>query len=142
MAYRLLERQHTEEIDMAHSSIYRTGEEQPVVNRGHGTGALGPSDSADSGSDILGGPGLNAQDGIGLDRGTTSDPDVDGPDANAGADRRGAEGARSVQAAAVAGYAANPFAPPASAACRAEPPPRGTTLALQCRWGGGHRAGT
>ena len=29
-----------------------------VVGRGHGTGALGPSDSSDSGSDIAGGPGL------------------------------------------------------------------------------------
>lgn len=71
---------------MANSSLQRTGEEDPIITRGHGTRALGPSDSTDSGSDITGGPGLNEQDGIGLDRGTTSDPDVDGPGANAGAD--------------------------------------------------------
>ncbi|MEP7205293.1 MAG: hypothetical protein ABI920_00005 [Casimicrobiaceae bacterium] len=66
--------------------MFRTGEEEPIVNRGHGTGALGPSDSTDSGSDITGGPGLNHQEGIGLDRGTTSDVDEDGPGADAGAD--------------------------------------------------------
>lgn len=71
---------------MANSSLLRTGEQDSVVTKGHGTGALGPSDSSDSGSDIQGGPGLNDQDGLGLDRGTTSDPDVDGPGANAGAD--------------------------------------------------------
>ena len=44
--------------------------------KGHGTGALGPSDTSDSGSDIQGGPGLSQDDlAIGLDSGTTSDPD-------------------------------------------------------------------
>lgn len=71
---------------MANSTLFRTGEEEPVVNRGHGTSALGPSDSTDSGSDIAGGPGLNEEDELGLDRGTTSDADLDGPGANAGAD--------------------------------------------------------
>lgn len=71
---------------MANSSLFRTGEQDPVVTRGHGTSALGPSDSTDSGSDIRGGPGLNADDDFPLDRGTTSDPDHDGPGANAGAD--------------------------------------------------------
>jgi len=71
---------------MANSTLFRTGEEDPITNRGHGTGALGPSDSTDSGSDIVGGPGLNAEDQLGLDRGTTSDPDLDGPGADAGAD--------------------------------------------------------
>jgi hypothetical protein len=71
---------------MANSSLQRTGEEDPIVTRGHGTRALGPSDSTDSGSDIAGGPGLNDPDALGLDRGTTSDADVDGPGANAGAD--------------------------------------------------------
>lgn len=71
---------------MANSSLLRTGEQDPVVNKGHGTRALGPSDSTDSGSDIQGGPGLNEEDGLGLDRGTTPDPDVASPGANAGAD--------------------------------------------------------
>lgn len=44
--------------------------------KGHGTDALGPSDTSDSGSDIQGGPGLGQADvAIGLDSGTTSDPD-------------------------------------------------------------------
>lgn len=71
---------------MANSTLFRTGEQDPVVSKGHGTGALGPSDSTDSGSDIAGGPGLNDEDGLGFDQGTTSDPDRDGPGANAGAD--------------------------------------------------------
>lgn len=48
------------------------------LGRGHGTSALGPSDTSDSGSDILGGPGLAHEVGIGLDRGNTSDPDEGG----------------------------------------------------------------
>ena len=71
---------------MANSTLFRTGEQDPVVTRGHGTSALGPSDSTDSGSDIAGGPGLNDDQGLGFDQGTTSDPDHDGPGANAGAD--------------------------------------------------------
>lgn len=48
------------------------------VTKGHGIGALGPSDSSDSGSDVMGGPGLTSQiDGFGLDHpGTTSDPEA------------------------------------------------------------------
>ena len=46
------------------------------VGRGHGTGALGPSDSSDSGSDIQGAHGLaHDVDRFGLDRGTNEDPD-------------------------------------------------------------------
>ena len=71
---------------MANSTLFRTGEQDPVVTRGHGTSALGPSDSTDSGSDIAGGPGLNDDQGLGFDQGTTSDADHDGPGANAGAD--------------------------------------------------------
>ena len=71
---------------MARSSLNTTGESNPVVRKGHGTGALGPSDSSDSGSDIVGGPGLNHDDGLPLQRGTTSDPDVDPRGATAGAD--------------------------------------------------------
>ena len=46
----------------------------PVTHKGHGTEALGPSDSSDSGSDLQG-PGLYETDAdvIGLDRGTNED---------------------------------------------------------------------
>lgn len=44
-----------------------------VLGRGHGTGALGPSDSSDSGSDVQGGPGLGRQADSGLVRGTNQD---------------------------------------------------------------------
>ena len=71
---------------MARSSLNTTGESNPVVRKGHGTGALGPSDSSDSGSDVVGGPGLNRDDGLPLQRGTTSDPDIDAAGATAGAD--------------------------------------------------------
>ena len=71
---------------MARSSLNTTGESNPVVRKGHGTGALGPSDSTDSGSDIVGGPGLNRDDGLPLQRGTTSDPDIDVRGATAGPD--------------------------------------------------------
>lgn len=71
---------------MARSTLNTTGETNPVVRKGHGTGALGPSDSTDSGSDIVGGPGLNHDDGLPFERGTTSDPDTDGRGATAGPD--------------------------------------------------------
>ena len=71
---------------MARSTLNTTGESNPSVRKGHGTGALGPSDSTDSGSDIVGGPGLNREDGLPFARGTTSDPDVDGPGATAAPD--------------------------------------------------------
>lgn len=44
---------------MADSTLDLTGEETPTTTLGHGTGALGPSDSSDSGSDVLGGPGMD-----------------------------------------------------------------------------------
>jgi hypothetical protein len=69
---------------MADSTLLRTGETPPGTLKGHGTSALGPSDSSDSGSDIRGGPGLVHDEGIGLAAGTTSDPDVaQEPDAGA-----------------------------------------------------------
>jgi len=42
---------------------------------GHGTGALGPSDTSDSGSDVMGGAGFKDEDelDLGLQQGTTSD---------------------------------------------------------------------
>ncbi|MES2356173.1 MAG: hypothetical protein V4568_17575 [Pseudomonadota bacterium] len=61
------------------SPLTRTDEQKPVVGKGHGTEALGPSDTSDTGSDVIGGPGLvdeiNEDEELGLDRGTTSDPD-------------------------------------------------------------------
>ncbi|MEN3363570.1 MAG: hypothetical protein V7606_844 [Burkholderiales bacterium] len=57
------------------------------LGSGHGTDALGPSDTSDTGSDIHGAPGLARQVYIeGLSTGTTSDPEesvagyTDGPD--------------------------------------------------------------
>ena len=41
------------------STLDLTGEEAPTIGTGHGTGALGPSDSSDSGSDVVGGPGMD-----------------------------------------------------------------------------------
>jgi hypothetical protein len=71
---------------MARSTLNTTGESRPSTRKGHGTRALGPSDSSDSGSDVVGGPGLNRDDGLPLARGTTSDPDIDTQGATAGAD--------------------------------------------------------
>lgn len=45
------------------------------LSKGHGTGALGPSDTSDTGSDVQGGIGLDNQEEFILDSGTTSDPD-------------------------------------------------------------------
>lgn len=68
------------------TTLNRSGETPPTVGKGHGTAALGPSDSSDSGSDILGGPGLNGDDGLLQPTGTTSDPDIDGMGTTAGPD--------------------------------------------------------
>ena len=43
------------------------------ANRSHGTGALGPSDLSDTGSDTVGGPGMLDDERIGLDSGTNED---------------------------------------------------------------------
>lgn len=45
------------------------------IGKGHGTGALGPSDTSDSGSDLQGGDGLAQEVGMGLDSGNTSAPE-------------------------------------------------------------------
>lgn len=71
---------------MARSTSNTTGQGKSVTQKGHGTDALGPSDSTDSGSDVVGGPGLNREGGLPLARGTTSDPDVDAAPTNAGPD--------------------------------------------------------
>src|SRR3954453_22928178 len=46
------------------------------TQKGHGTEALGPSDTSDSASDIEGGPGVIEGDVIGLDHGTNEDIDA------------------------------------------------------------------
>jgi hypothetical protein len=71
---------------MADSTLLHDDSTPPTVLKGHGTAALGPSDSSDSGSDIQGGPGLNGDDGLMAPPGTTSDPDFDGTGATAGPD--------------------------------------------------------
>lgn len=43
----------------ADSTLDLTGEEAPRTGVGHGTRALGPSDTSDSGSDVVGGPGTS-----------------------------------------------------------------------------------
>ncbi|SFU67351.1 hypothetical protein [Pseudoduganella namucuonensis] len=71
-----------------------------VLGRGHGTGALGPSDSSDSGSDVQGGPGLGRQVDSGLVQGTNEDteygaaggtagPDLGDPDLDSDTDSNG-----------------------------------------------------
>jgi hypothetical protein len=71
---------------MAQSTLNQTGESKADVGKGHGTRSLGPSDSSDTGSDIVGNRGLNHDGGLPLSRGTTSDPDEDPPGATAGPD--------------------------------------------------------
>lgn len=54
---------------------------------GHGTEALGPSDSSDSGSDVVGAHGLaHDVDRFGLERGNNEDPDESRPAATGGPD--------------------------------------------------------
>ena len=55
------------------STLEGGGGRDRITNKGHGTGALGPSDTSDSGSDIVGGPGVFDGDVVGLDRGTNED---------------------------------------------------------------------
>ncbi len=52
---------------MAVNTLFRTGEESPWVYRGHGTEALGPSDSSDTGSDMQGVMGAFEAAELGLD---------------------------------------------------------------------------
>lgn len=68
------------------STLKATRGSGQVTQKGHGTGALGPSDSTDTGSDVVGGPGLDTQEGLPLQQGTTSDPDVDRMPTTAGPD--------------------------------------------------------
>lgn len=77
-----------------------SGRSDRSINRGKGTGALGPSDSSDSGSDLHGAPGLARDvDDFGLDRGTnesedslahnTAGPDVGDANLDSDSDRTG-----------------------------------------------------
>lgn len=52
---------------------------------GHGTGALGPSDTSDSGSDLVG-AGLAGEEGLDFDTGTTSDLEAGSAGGTAGPD--------------------------------------------------------
>lgn len=56
------------------------------LGRGHGTGALGPSDSSDSGSDVQGGSGLAQQLDTGLVQGTNEDTEQGTAGGTAGPD--------------------------------------------------------
>ena len=60
------------------------------LGSGHGTGALGPSDTSDSGSDVVGGPGfalgLDDDQKPGLERGTSEDSEIGSGLDSAGAD--------------------------------------------------------
>ena len=85
------------------------------LGRGHGTDALGPSDSSDSGSDLKGAPGLARQvDGFGLDKGPMNDveesfagntagPDVGDANLDSDSDRGGTGERAAVGRDAVAG---------------------------------------
>ncbi|HYC58951.1 MAG TPA: hypothetical protein VEK79_05225, partial [Thermoanaerobaculia bacterium] len=75
---------------MASTLIGGRGKDR-VTDKGHGTDALGPSDTSDSASDIVGGPGTVEGDVIGLDSGTNEDPEVRGGGATAGVDIGDAE---------------------------------------------------
>jgi hypothetical protein len=59
-----------------------------VVGKGHGTGALGPSDTSVSGSDVAGGPGLglDQDESLDLGSGTTSDLEASSAGGSAGPD--------------------------------------------------------
>jgi hypothetical protein len=83
-----------------HPDNLTNGRDRDVM-RGHGTRALGPSDSSDSGSDTVGGPGLAGQvDGFGIERqagsdleestaGNTAGPDVGDANLDSDSDRSG-----------------------------------------------------
>ena len=56
------------------------------LGSGHGTGALGPSDTSDSGSDLVGAQGLAGDDILDLGSGTTSDLEASTAGGTAGPD--------------------------------------------------------
>jgi hypothetical protein len=90
IGYEACGRWGAKETPMASTLIGGRGRDR-LTDKGHGTEALGPSDTTDSGSDITGGPGTVEGDVIGLDRGTNEDADVRGPFPTAGPDIGDAE---------------------------------------------------
>ena len=73
---------------MADSTLdpdYLTSGSDRSLGRGHGTGALGPSDTSDTGSDLQG-TGLSDDIGLDMDEGTTSDPERSTAGGSAGPD--------------------------------------------------------
>ena len=73
---------------MANSTLdpeYLIGGRDRSLGRGHGTEALGPSDLSDTGSD-MNGVGLSGDVGLGMDEGTTSDPERSTAGGSAGPD--------------------------------------------------------
>ena len=56
------------------------------LGSGHGTGALGPSDTSDSGSDLVGASGLAGEDMLDLGSGTSSDLEASSAGGTAGPD--------------------------------------------------------
>jgi len=60
---------------MASTLLGGRGKDRETL-KGHGTDALGPSDTSDSASDIVGGPGLIEGDVLGLDHGTNEDSEA------------------------------------------------------------------
>ena len=68
---------------MATSPLYDGnigGRSDRSIARGHGTRALGPSDSSDSGSDLVGADGLGGGVGEGIDEIKVPAPRTAGPD--------------------------------------------------------------
>lgn len=61
-------------------------EKDRQLGKGHGTHALGPSDSSDSGSDVQDGMRWTNEADLGLDKGTLIDPDSASADRSAGPD--------------------------------------------------------
>ena len=57
-----------------------------TLGTGHGAKALGPSDSSDSGSDLVGAPGLAGDEVLDLGTGTTSDLEASSAGGTAGPD--------------------------------------------------------
>lgn len=73
---------------MADSTLdpdYLTSGPDRSLGRGHGTDALGPSDTSDTGSDMQG-QGLAQDVGLDMEMGTTSDPDTSLAGGTAGPD--------------------------------------------------------
>lgn len=62
------------------------GNRDTKLGTGHDTGALGPSDLSDTGSDTVGGPGFAQQEMLDLGRGTTSDVELSTAGGTAGPD--------------------------------------------------------